>query len=190
MSYIDKYLNEVVEITNKIDRDKIQKFADAITHIRQNKGRLFFLGVGGSAGNCSHAVNDFRKLLGIEAYAITDNVSELTARINDEGWDTCFSKWLVGSNLTDKDAIVIFSVGGGSSTTSSNIFYAINVAKARNTKVLSIVSRDGGHSKISSDVCILVPIISEERITPHAEEWQGILWHLIVNMLKESVDGN
>ena len=190
MTYISKYLEEVVTIAESISLEQIQKLADIIAEIRKNKGRLFFLGVGGSAANCSHAVNDFRKLVGVESYAITDNVSELTARINDEGWDTCFEKWLKGSVLSDNDAIFVLSVGGGSTTTSSNIAYAIDLAKRRHAKILSIVSRDGGWSKIHSDVCVLIPVVSEERITPHAEEWQGVVWHLVANMLKENVDAN
>ena len=190
MTYISKYLEEVVTIAESISLEQIQKLADIIAEIRKNKGRLFFLGVGGSAANCSHAVNDFRKLVGVESYAITDNVSELTARINDEGWDTCFEKWLEGSALSDNDAIFVLSVGGGSTTTSSNIAYAIDLAKRRHAKILSIVSRDGGWSKIHSDVCVLIPVVSEERITPHAEEWQGVVWHLVANMLKENVDAN
>ena len=183
---IDTYLDEVAEIaTLLIDREKIVEFAQEIVAVRNNGGRLFFIGVGGSAGNCSHAVNDFRKILSIESYAITDNVSELTARINDEGWDTCFSKWLECSKISGKDAIVVFSVGGGTETTSRNIVKAIEYAKEQNTKVLSIVSRDGGHSLKHSDVCILIPVINKTRITPHAEEWQGIIWHLIVNVLHE-----
>lgn len=183
MTYIDKYLSEVAGIIKAIDRGQIQAFTDEIATVRTNKGRLFFVGVGGSAGNCSHAVNDFRKILGIESYAVTDNVSELTARINDDGWITCFSEWLKGSQLNDKDALVVFSVGGGSSATSVNIVRAIDLASARGAKVLSIVSKDGGYAKACSDACIMVPVISIARATPHAEEWQGILWHLIVNML-------
>ena len=183
---IDTYLDEVAEIaTLLIDREKIVEFAQEIVAVRNNGGRLFFIGVGGSAGNCSHAVNDFRKILGIESYAITDNVSELTARINDEGWDTCFSKWLECSKISGKDAIVVFSVGGGTETTSYNIIKAIEYAKEQNTKVLSIVSRDGGYSLDHSDVCILIPVINKTRVTPHAEEWQGIIWHLIVSVLHE-----
>jgi len=181
-NYIDQYLLEVIQIANTIDRNEILKFANIIDSIRAIKGRLFFVGVGGSAGNCSHAVNDFRKLLGIECYTVVDNVSELTARINDEGWDTCFSKWLEVSSLNNKDAIVVLSVGGGSESTSRNIVRAIDYAKERQAQVLSIVSRDGGYSKLFSDSCIMVPVIPD-RITPHAEEWQGVIWHLIVNML-------
>ena len=188
---IDTYLDEVSEIaTLLIDREKIVEFAKEIVTIRNNGGRLFFIGVGGSAGNCSHAVNDFRKIIDIESYAITDNVSELTARINDEGWDTCFSNWLECSRINNKDAIVVFSVGGGTETTSHNIVKAIEYAKKQNTKVLSIVSRDGGYSLKHSDVCILIPVINKTRVTPHAEEWQGIIWHLIVSVLQHKTKIN
>lgn len=185
-NYIDRYLAEVVEISEQIDRTQIIEFAEAIENVRDNKGRLFFVGVGGSAANCSHAVNDFRKLVGVECYAITDNVSELTARINDEGWDTCFSKWLEVSSLNDNDAIVVFSVGGGSESTSHNIVKAIDFAKIKNAKVLSVVSRFGGHAKKHSDVCVLIPPVSD-RITSHAEEWQGIIWHLVANLLCDPI---
>jgi len=184
-AYIDQYLQEVRKVSRKIDRSVIQEFASAIENVCGEQGRLFFVGVGGSAANCSHAVNDFRKLVGVECYAVTDNVSELTARINDDGWDTCFSKWLEISSLNDKDALVVLSVGGGSDSTSQNIVQAIDFAKSKQAKVLSIVSRDGGHAKLSSDVCVLIPTVSDDRITPHAEEWQGIIWHLISNLLSE-----
>jgi D-sedoheptulose 7-phosphate isomerase len=183
--YINSYLEEVAQIAKKIDKDSIIEFAKIVAQVKANEGRLFFVGVGGSAGNCSHAVNDFRKILGIESYTVVDNVSELTARINDEGWDTSFSEWLKGSRMNNKDALVVFSVGGGSSTTSFNIVTAINHAKAEGAKILSIVSRDGGHSKENSDACVLIPVVNEGRITPHAEEWQGVIWHLVVNMLAE-----
>ena len=186
--YAEKYVNELVDIVKDTLHHKLNilvDMANKIQEVKKNNGRLFFLGVGGSAANASHAVNDFRKIGGIESYAITDNVAELTARVNDEGWDTSFSEWLKISNLNDKDAIVIFSVGGGSENTSQNIVKAIDLAKERNSTVLSIVSRDGGYSKQHSDVCYLIPIVNESRITPHAEEFQGVVWHLLVNMVKE-----
>jgi D-sedoheptulose 7-phosphate isomerase len=182
-NYIDNYLCEVIEIAQKIDHLQVSELATAIDKIRSNRGRIFFAGVGGSAGNCSHAVNDFRKIVGVECYAITDNVSELTARINDEGWSTSFSKWLETSSIGENDALFVLSVGGGSPTTSHNIVEAIDYSKSQGAKVLSIVSRDGGHAKSHGDVCVLIPIVSEERITPHAEEWQGIIWHLVANLL-------
>jgi D-sedoheptulose 7-phosphate isomerase len=186
--FIETYLQEVKTICESICVEDIIKFSDIISKIRKNNGRLFFLGVGGSAGNTSHAVNDFRKILNIESYAITDNVSELTARINDDGWDTSFSNWLKVSKLNFNDAIIIFSVGGGNEKTSQNIVKAIDYAKSCNTKILSIVSRDGGYSKQKSDACVLIPVISTDRITPHAEEFQGILWHLIVTLMKENYE--
>jgi D-sedoheptulose 7-phosphate isomerase len=179
------YINEVKQICDLISIEEIVQFSEVVKNIKNNKGRLFFLGVGGSAANASHAVNDFRKILGIESYAITDNVSELTARINDDGWETSFSNWLKISNLSKDDAIVIFSVGGGSDITSKNIVKAIDFAKLVNAKILSIVSRDGGYSKKYSDVCVLIPVVDTDKITPHAEEWQGIVWHLIVSCIKE-----
>ena len=183
--FINNYLDEVKNIAASISTQDIENFIEKIRIIKNNNGRLFFIGVGGSAGNASHAVNDFRKILNIESYAITDNVSELTARINDDGWETSFSNWLKTSRLNFNDGIVIFSVGGGTENTSKNIVKAIDCAKERNAKVLSIVSRDGGYSKINSDACILIPVMSQERITPHAEEWQAILWHLVVTYLKD-----
>lgn len=186
LNQIENYLDEVSQICKSIDLGEILKFANAVINVKKSRGRLFFIGVGGSAGNASHAVNDFRKILGVESYAITDNVSELTARINDNGWATCYSDWLDVSNLTSKDAIVVFSVGGGSQDTSYNICQAAKFALNAGAKILSIVSRDGGFVRTVSDVCVLVPVVNNDRITPHAEEWQAILWHLIVSFLKEN----
>ena len=183
MNYIETYLQEVKIICDSISKKDIGKFAEEIAGVRTNKGRLFFLGVGGSAGNASHAVNDFRKILGIESYSVSDNVSELTARINDDGWDTSYSNWLKVSNLSEKDAIIVFSVGGGSATTSQNLACSVDLAKEVGAKVLSVVSRDGGYCKEKSDVCVLIPVVHSDRITAHAEEWQGIIWHLVVNLL-------
>jgi len=183
MNYIEAYLQEVKTICDSISKEDIGKFAEQIDRVKINKGRLFFLGVGGSAGNASHAVNDFRKILGIESYSVSDNVSELTARVNDDGWDTSYSNWLRVSNIGSKDAIVVLSVGGGSSTTSKNLVLSVDLAKSVGAKVLSIVSRDGGYCKQNSDVSVLIPVVHSDRITPHAEEWQGIVWHLIVNLL-------
>ena len=184
--YINAYLEEVKSICDSVCVEDIIKFSDIVQKIRSDSGRVFFLGVGGSAGNASHAVNDFRKILGIESYSVSDNVSELTARVNDDGWDTSYSNWLRVSNLSSKDAIIVFSVGGGSETTSRNLVCAIDFAKEVGAKILSIVSRDGGYCKENSSTCILIPVVSPERITPHAEEWQGIIWHLIVSLLKET----
>ena len=151
--------------------------------LKEQSGRLFILGVGGSAANASHAVNDFRKIGGIETYAPTDNVAELSARTNDEGWDTTFVEWLKISKLSSQDGVMIFSVGGGSNKASLNIVNALRLAKECGARILSIVSRDGGYSKKVSDACVLVPVVSDERITPHAEGWQGIIWHLLVNAI-------
>lgn len=183
--FINNYFNEIESIIQNISIQDIENFIEKVRTVKNNNGRLFFIGVGGSAGNASHAVNDFRKILNIESYAITDNISELTARINDDGWDTSFSNWLKISRINSNDGIIIFSVGGGSENTSKNIVKAIDYAKEKNAKILAIVSRDGGYSKLNSDACILIPVISQERITPHAEEWQGILWHLVVSYLKD-----
>ena len=182
-SYIDAYLEETLAIARSLDREAV---AAALAHLRVLRnagGRLFILGVGGSAGNASHAVNDFRKIAGIECYAPTDNVSELTARTNDEGWETVFTSWLKVSRLGRRDMLLVLSVGGGSATTSRNLVLAMEHAKAVGAPVLSIVSRDGGKAKELSDVTILVPVVAPARITPHAEGWQGILWHLMVNAL-------
>ncbi len=181
--YIDIYLKETAEIIEKLDREAIAKAVSVLRQVKKEEGRLFILGVGGSAANASHAVNDFRKIGGIETYAPTDNVSELTARTNDEGWETTFVEWLKTSRLCEKDALMVFSVGGGSETTSLNIVNALKLGQERGTKIISIVSRDGGYSGQVSDACILVPVVSQERITPHAEGWQGVIWHLIVNAL-------
>lgn len=181
--YIDKYMEETMEIVNTIPRDEIAKGVEILKTTRENGGRLFILGVGGSAANASHAVNDFRKIGGIETYAPTDNVSELTARTNDEGWDTTFTEWLKISKINEKDTIMVFSVGGGSETTSLNIVNALKLAKEKGSKIISIVSRTGGYSKQVSDACVLVPVVAEERITPHAEGWQGVVWHLMVNAI-------
>lgn len=188
--YIDRYLNETALIIEQIDRDEIVKGIAILEEIRKNEGRLFILGVGGSAANASHAVNDFRKIGGIECYAPTDNVAELTARTNDEGWETTFSEWLRISKICGNDAILVLSVGGGSETTSLNIVNALKLGKEKGAKVISIVSRTGGYSKEVSDVCVLVPMVSEERITPHAEGWQGIIWHLLVNAISGQKKGN
>ena len=181
---ITEYLNEVKTICDSISIDSITSLINAIENIKSNNGRIFFLGVGGSAANASHAVNDFRKILDIECYAVTDNVSELTARINDDGWPTSYASWLKTSNISSNDAIFIFSVGGGSNTVSYNLGFAINVARDAKAKILSIVSRDGGYCKLYSDVCVMIPIVNKDRITPHAEEWQAIIWHLIVTLIK------
>lgn len=184
IEYITQYLTETKRIADEIDQTEIVKAIELLKPLKDN-GRLFILGVGGSAANASHAVNDFRKIGGIETYAPTDNVSELTARTNDEGWETTFSEWLKGSRITAEDVIMVMSVGGGSESTSQNIVNALKFGKEMGCKIIGIVSRTGGFTKQSADACILVPVITDERITPHAEGWQGIIWHLIVNALCE-----
>ncbi len=181
--YIELYLEETEKIIEALDREAIEKAISILEQVKGEQGRLFILGVGGSAANASHAVNDFRKIGGIETYAPTDNVSELTARTNDEGWETTFSEWLKISRICGRDALMVFSVGGGSETTSLNIVNALKLGKERGAKIISVVSRDGGYSRQVSDACVLVPVVSIERITPHAEGWQGIIWHLMVNAL-------
>lgn len=183
---VSDYLNEVKTICDLISIDDILSFVHKILEIEHNGGRLFFAGVGGSAANASHAVNDFRKILNIESYCISDNVSELTARINDECWSTSYREYLKVSRFCYRDVLVVFSVGGGSDTTSKNLVEAVKYANSKNADVLSIVSRDGGYCGKNSTVCIQIPVVSEQRITPHAEEWQGIIWHLVVSLIKEN----
>jgi len=181
--YISNYIEETVRVANGLSQEEIFKAVEILRAVKANEGRLFILGVGGSAANASHAVNDFRKIGGIETYAPTDNVSELTARTNDEGWDTTFTEWLKVSHIRSDDAVMVFSVGGGSETTSRNIVKALKLAKESGAKVISVVSRNGGYSKQVSDACVLIPVVDDSRITPHAEGFQGIVWHLLVNAL-------
>ena len=183
MSYVNLYLDEAVAILQKIDRGVVDKMVNLILKIREDKVRLFFLGVGGSAGNCSHAVNDFRKIGGFEAYAPVDNVSELTARTNDEGWHTVFAEWLKTSRLNEKDGIFVFSVGGGDKekNISANLVYALEYAKSKNTRILGIVGRDGGFTANVADACLIIPPVNPDTITPHGESFQGVIWHLIVS---------
>ena len=181
--YIESYLKQTEEIAKTLPKEEIEKAVEILRTVKKNEGRLFILGVGGSAANASHAVNDFRKIGGIETYAPTDNVSELTARTNDEGWDTTFTEWLKISHISSKDAVMVLSVGGGNDHASPNIVAALKLAKEKDAKVMSIVSRDGGCSKQVSDACVLIPVVDDKRITPHAEGFQGIIWHLMVNAL-------
>jgi D-sedoheptulose 7-phosphate isomerase len=183
MSYAQQHLNEAVEIIKKIDASAIEKMADLLATVKTEGGRIFFLGVGGSAGNCSHAVNDFRKIVGIESYAPTDNVSELTARTNDEGWATIFAEWLKISKLTKKDVVFILSVGGGNleKNISPNLVEALKLAKTVGAKVTGIVGRDGGYTAQVADVCVIVPTINPDNITPHSEAFQAVIWHLLVS---------
>lgn len=177
------YLQETVKIAGSIDPSLIEALVQELVALRSRNGRLFFIGVGGSAGNCGHAVNDFRKLCGIEAYAPTDNVSELTARTNDEGWETVFSGWLKVSRPTEKDAVFVFSVGGGNleKNVSANIVAALKEAKARNMKVFGVVGRDGGYTKQVGDCVVVIPTIDSSRVTPHTEAFHGVVWHCLVS---------
>tara|TARA_B100000989_G_scaffold104882_1_gene76842 strand:- start:254 stop:847 length:594 start_codon:yes stop_codon:yes gene_type:complete len=183
MNYSSKHLSEAIKIIEQIDDQKIEEMVKILFKVRENGGRLFFLGVGGSAGNCSHAVNDFRKIVGIESYAPTDNVSELTARTNDEGWDTIFSEWLRTSNLKKNDCIFIFSVGGGNleKNVSTNLIKAIDYAKEMEANILGVVGRDGGYTYSNSNAVLIVPVVNIENITPHTEAFQAVIWHLIVS---------
>jgi len=181
--YINKYLKEVKAILEIVDREEIASIIKILIKLKNKNGRLFILGVGGSAANASHAVNDFRKICNIETYTPTDNVAELTAWTNDNGFEYAFIKWLQGSRFNKNDALLILSVGGGSNTTSKNLVLAMLYAKKINAKIMGIVSRDGGKTRELSNACILIPPIVPERITPHAEEWQGVLLHLIANAL-------
>jgi D-sedoheptulose 7-phosphate isomerase len=183
MDYIKRYLKEAKEIIDQIDQNQIDQVIVLVKDIREKKGRLFFLGVGGGAANASHAVNDFRKICGVEAYTPTDNVAELSARINDDGWNTVFVEWLRQSRLGPRDGIFIFSVGGGSleKNISANLVGAIDHAKKMKAKVLGIVGRDGGYTSRMADACIIVPIVNSETATPHTEAFQALLWHLIVS---------
>jgi D-sedoheptulose 7-phosphate isomerase len=182
-AYIDRYFEETREILGRLDRQAVAAAVELLRQVRSAEGRLFILGIGGSAANASHAVNDFRKIGGIEAYAPTDNVAEFSARANDEGWETTFSQWLKGSRLRSEDAVMVLSVGGGSASASPNLIGALELARERGAKVLGIVGRDGGATVRAADVCILIPTVSPERITPHAESFQGVIWHLLVNAL-------
>lgn len=183
MSYAEQHMKETVEIIKKMDVAAIEKMVDLLAKVKADEGRIFFLGVGGSAGNCSHAVNDFRKIVGIESYAPTDNVPELTARTNDEGWDTVFVEWLKVSKLQAKDVLFILSVGGGNleKNISTNLVEAIKLAKSIGTKVTGIVGRDGGYTAKYADVCVIVPTVNPDTITPHSEAFQAVVWHLLVS---------
>jgi D-sedoheptulose 7-phosphate isomerase len=183
MSYAQQHLNESIEIIQKIDVAAIEKMADLLSQVKSDGGRIFFLGVGGSAGNCSHAVNDFRKIVGIESYAPTDNVSELTARTNDEGWASIFVEWLKVSKLTAKDMLFIFSVGGGNleKNISPNLVEALKFGKSVGSKVVGVVGRDGGYTAQVADACVIVPTVNADNITPHSEAFQGVVWHLLVS---------
>ena len=182
-NFAQQFLDETRRLVEALDADKIERTATGLANVRDGGGRLFLLGVGGSAGHAGHAVNDFRKLCAFEAYAPTDNVSELTARINDEGWETCFANWLLASRLNAKDGLLIFSVGGGSKekNISVNLVRSIQLAKDVGAKVYGIVGRDGGFTAQAADVCVVVPPLYPDRITPHTEGLCAVVWHLLVS---------
>jgi len=183
MNYIEQYFKEARDIIDKIDAHQIRKMVDILVSVKASKGRLFILGVGGGAGHASHAVNDFRKICEFEAYTPTDNVSELTARINDDGWDTAYVNWLKGSNLVKDDVILVFSVGGGNleKGISVNIVNSLQYAKQIGTKICGVVGRDGGYTSKVADACVIIPIINNDTITPHTEGFQAVVWHLLVS---------
>lgn len=183
MSYSQKHLRETIEITNKIEAATIEKMVEKLRIVKESGGRIFFLGVGGSAANCSHAVNDFRKIVGIECYCPTDNVSELTARTNDEGWETVFVEWLKMSRLNKNDCIFVLSVGGGNieKNVSTNLVEALKYASFKGAKTMGIVGRDGGYTAQVAEECIIVPTVNNENVTPHTEAFQAVIWHLLVS---------
>ena len=183
MSFSEKHLNESVEITKQINAEVVEAIVKLLADVKSNNGRLFVLGVGGSAANASHAVNDFRKLVGIEAYAPTDNIAEITARTNDEGWGGVFSGWLKVSKLNSKDCLFILSVGGGDKdkNVSPNLIEAIDLAKEVGARVTGIVGRDGGYTALNANVCLIVPTVNPDTVTPHAESFQAVIWHLLVS---------
>lgn len=183
MTYAQQHVNETINILNKIDIIAIEQMVDLLAIIKQEGGRIFFLGIGGSAGNCSHAVNDFRKIIGIESYTPTDNVSELTARTNDEGWAKVFIEWLKMSKLSAWDAVFVFSVGGGDleKNISPNLVIALQYAKMVGAKIMGVVGRDGGYTAQVADACVIVPTVNPETVTPHSEAFQAVVWHLVVS---------
>lgn len=189
MSFTKQFLAEVQQVTAQLNEAAIERCADELAAIRGRGGRLFILGVGGSAGNASHAVNDFRKICGFEAYAPTDNVSELTARTNDDGWPTIFAEWLKGSRINGKDGVLIFSVGGGNleKNVSPNLVNAIQVAKKAGASVIGVVGRDGGYTAKEATACVIVPTVNPTHVTPHSEAFQGVVWHLLVSHPKLKV---
>ena len=189
MSFTKEFLAEVQQVTSQLNADAIEKCADELAKVRERGGRLFILGVGGSAANASHAVNDFRKICGFEAYAPTDNVSELTARTNDEGWPSIFSEWLKGSRINSKDGLLIFSVGGGNleKNVSPNLVSAIQIAKKAGASIVGIVGRDGGFTAKEATACVIVPTVNAAHVTPHSEAFQAVVWHLLVSHPKLKV---
>jgi D-sedoheptulose 7-phosphate isomerase len=182
-SFADTYLQEAVAILDRLDRDEVERVASGLAAVRGGGGRLFILGVGGSAAHASHAANDFRKLCALESYAPTDNVSELTARVNDDGWETAFSEWLRGSRLSDRDAVLVFSVGGGNAeqNVSVSLVRALDLAREAGARIFGVVGRDGGYTARVADACVVIPTESAERVTPHTEGLCAVVWHLLVS---------
>lgn len=181
--FASNYLSEAKEIINQLDILAIDKMTEILVELRRNQGRLFFIGVGGGAGHAGHAVNDFRKLVGIESYSPSDNVSELTARTNDEGWETTYAAWLEVSRLSSKDAIFVFSVGGGDlkANISPNIVRAVEYAKKMGSRIIGVLGRDGGYTATVADVSVIIPTVNSQMVTPHTESFQAVIWHLIVS---------
>jgi len=181
--YTRKYLSEVQQIALSVDAREIDRIVELLCDTRARDGRVFFLGVGGGAGHAGHAVNDFRKIAGIEAYAPTDNVSELTARINDDGWISCYANWLLGSRLKPEDTVFVFSVGGGSieNNVSANIVESLKLARRIGSRIVGVVGRDGGYTARVADACVVIPTVSSDNITAHAESFQAVIWHLVVS---------
>jgi D-sedoheptulose 7-phosphate isomerase len=189
MSYTAQYFEEATKILSLLDQSAVERTADLLLELRERPGRLFLLGVGGGAGHASHAVCDFRKIAEIEAYAPSDNVSELTARVNDEGWDTCYANWLRGSRLNKDDMVFVFSVGGGDAKNniSANLVRALEHARDVRARICGVVGRDGGYTKQVADACVLVPVVNKSTITPHTESFQALVWHLLVSHPKLKV---
>ena len=189
MSFSSQFLEEVREVTARLKAEEIERVVEILANVRERGGRLFILGVGGSAANASHAVNDFRKICGFECYAPTDNVSELTARTNDEGWSTIFSEWLKGSRLTARDGLLIFSVGGGNleKNVSPNLVSALQLAREVGASIVGVVGRDGGYTAKTANACVIVPTVNPEHVTPHSEAFQAVVWHLLVSHPKLKV---
>lgn len=189
MIYVNQYLDEAVQILARLDRATIERTADLLLELRERSGRLFLLGVGGGAGHASHAVCDFRKIAKIEAYAPSDNVCELTARVNDEGWDSCYVNWLRGSRLTNADMLFVFSVGGGDAgkNISANLVHALEYAREVSATICGVVGRDGGYTAKVADSCVLIPVVNASTVTPHTESFQAMIWHLLVSHPKLKV---
>jgi D-sedoheptulose 7-phosphate isomerase len=189
MNFAMQFLEEVQQVTKRLDATAVEKVVEELTRVRERGGRLFILGVGGSAANASHAVNDFRKICGFECYAPTDNVSELTARTNDEGWATVFSEWLKGSRINGRDGLLIFSVGGGNleKNVSPNLVSAIQLAQEVGASVVGVVGRDGGYTAKAAAACVIVPTVNPDHVTPHSEAFQAVIWHLLVSHPKLKV---